>query len=229
MTKNIHLKKISSHFILGIAVIAMSILAVGSPSIASAETINRELQVGSSGSDVSTLQTFLAQDKTLYPQGLVTGYYGFLTKAAVSNFQARNGIATIGRVGPITLPILNLQIGNGINTSGDVYAPIFTGTNMSIGSTVATVSWTTRESSRGKVYYSIYPIRLTNTFDQTGVPSVEPIVTGILAPYDAVERTYQTVTISGLSPNTTYFYLIEALDASNNTSITLPASFHTNQ
>src|SRR3989338_7152445 len=78
--------------------------------IAPAATLNRQLQVGMSGSDVSALQTFLAADVTLYPQGLVTGYFGNLTKAAVSNFQSRNGISPVGRVGPVTLAVLNAQM-----------------------------------------------------------------------------------------------------------------------
>jgi len=64
---------------------------------ANAATLTRQLELGMRGDDVSSLQTFLAQDVTIYPQGLVTGYFGSLTKSAVSNFQARNGISTVGR------------------------------------------------------------------------------------------------------------------------------------
>ena len=36
--------------------------------------------------DVKILQRFLAKDKKIYPERLVTGYFGVLTKAAVANF-----------------------------------------------------------------------------------------------------------------------------------------------
>lgn len=52
--------------------------------------------------EVSKLQQFLAQDKTIYPEGLVTGYFGPLTELAVKRFQSQNGIASIGLVGPQT-------------------------------------------------------------------------------------------------------------------------------
>ncbi len=49
-----------------------------------------DLRVGSSGSQVTCLQKFLtAQGPAIYPQGLVTGYFGALTKAAVVRFQEK--------------------------------------------------------------------------------------------------------------------------------------------
>ena len=39
------------------------------PTLTEAATLNRQLELGMSGSDVSDLQTFLAQDPTIYPQG----------------------------------------------------------------------------------------------------------------------------------------------------------------
>ncbi|MDO8522262.1 MAG: peptidoglycan-binding protein [bacterium] len=51
---------------------------------------------GSSGADVTRLQQFLAQDKTVYPEGTITGTYGPLTEKAVQRFQAKNGIASSG-------------------------------------------------------------------------------------------------------------------------------------
>jgi peptidoglycan hydrolase-like protein with peptidoglycan-binding domain len=70
-----------------------------------------------SGADVSSLQTFLEKYRTIYPQGMVTGYYGNLTKIAVTNFQKRNNILAIGRVGPVTLLALNAQMKSGTPVS----------------------------------------------------------------------------------------------------------------
>lgn len=93
-----------------LVVIIMTIAVTASH--ARADTLYRELEVGMSGPDVSSLQTFLTQDKTLYPEGKVTGYFGSLTKKAVRNFQSRNGIKMIGRVGPLTLTAINAKMNN---------------------------------------------------------------------------------------------------------------------
>ncbi len=227
MTKTINYTKVLSRFLFEAGIILSAVLIISAPLFARADTLNRQLEVGVSGSDVSALQTFLAADPAFYPEGLVTGYFGQLTKAAVARFQSHNGISPVGRVGPATLPVLNLQMAN-MGVSGDSAAPIITSLNVSKNSNSATISWTTNDLARGKVYYSTSPIRLNNTFDQTGVNFVEPSVSGTLAQYDGVARTSQVVGISGLTPNTNYFYLVEVLDSSNNTSITSPASFYTN-
>lgn len=66
-----------------------------------------QLKFGSTGSEVTTLQTVLKGDATIYPEGLVTGYFGSLTEKAVKAFQARYGIDQVGQVGPITRVKLN--------------------------------------------------------------------------------------------------------------------------
>ena len=48
------------------------------------------------GGDVTKLQMFLAKDKSIYPEGLVTGYYGLTTEEAVKRWQAANGIVSSG-------------------------------------------------------------------------------------------------------------------------------------
>ncbi len=47
------------------------------------------LAFGSKGDAVKQLQTLLARDKQVYPEGLVTGYFGPLTKKAVIRFQEK--------------------------------------------------------------------------------------------------------------------------------------------
>ena len=46
------------------------------------------LQQGSQGEEVRYLQEMLASDPSIYPEGLVTGYYGGLTGQAVERFRA---------------------------------------------------------------------------------------------------------------------------------------------
>lgn len=78
------------------------------PSIGSGActTLSQNLGVGStdgsSEGEVSRLQTFLSKDKAVYPEGLVTGYYGAATRAAVEKWQENHGISTVGVVGPQT-------------------------------------------------------------------------------------------------------------------------------
>lgn len=67
----------------------------------------KSLKRGSSGNDVTVLQVLLAADPNIYPEGLVTGYYGLLTSKAVMKFQAKHGIDQLGIVGPKTLKKLN--------------------------------------------------------------------------------------------------------------------------
>ena len=69
--------------------------------------LTRGLSLGLEGGDVTQLQLFLASDKSVYPEGLVTGFFGRLTVSAVKRFQAKYGIDQLGIVGPKTLAKLN--------------------------------------------------------------------------------------------------------------------------
>jgi peptidoglycan hydrolase-like protein with peptidoglycan-binding domain len=80
------------------------------PVPSSTSPFTKTLSYGMTGPEVSLLQQFLAKDPNVYPQGLVTGYYGEDTKQAVVNFQMNNGLAgtwEIGVVGPVTMAKLN--------------------------------------------------------------------------------------------------------------------------
>jgi len=70
----------------------------------------RGLREGMTGDDVKKLQELLSEDKEIYPEGLITGFYGRLTAKAVKKFQARHGIDQLGIVGPKTLEKLNERI-----------------------------------------------------------------------------------------------------------------------
>ncbi len=184
--------------------------------VAYADTLTRQLDQGMSGADVSSLQTFLAQDNTIYPQGLVTGFFGPLTFAAVSNFQSRNGIATVGRVGPITLAAINEQMGSGMSgtTSSTVEGagkatnvgatqPILSSLAVTSTTNSATVTWTSSVPATAKVWYSTNP-----SFNVNTAPSATT----------AGFTTAENVVISNLQGNTTYYYAVESLDAQGNFS-----------
>jgi peptidoglycan hydrolase CwlO-like protein len=69
---------------------------------------SRALAQGATGDDVKQLQEFLKTFTGAYPDGLITGYFGPLTEAAVKRFQEQNGIESVGVVGPITQNKLNV-------------------------------------------------------------------------------------------------------------------------
>ena len=145
LNNNVSLR-VSRILALSIMSVASLLLMFGLAVTANAATLTRELQVGSTGQDVSDLQIFLAKDATIYPQGLVTGYFGLLTKAAVSNFQARNGISVVGRVGPITLAAINAQM------NGDTRSPMIGSLNVTVSSNSATLNWNTNENQYCRIY-----------------------------------------------------------------------------
>ncbi len=211
------MKNITSinRFALGFAL--ASIVAVSVPAFAFASTINRELSLGMSGSDVSVLQGFLAQDATVYPQGLITGYFGGFTKTAVANYQAQNSMPSVGRVGPMTLQAINTEIDRQ-NNAGQVAT--IGGVTVSASTNSATVGWGTDEAAKGVVYYSSAPLITTEHANSVDVSGASVMT-------DANFRTSQNVSIVGLTHNTTYYYMVYVTDQTGNVSVTWPASFIT--
>ncbi|MEI7777336.1 MAG: peptidoglycan-binding protein [bacterium] len=210
--------KINS-FKIGLALTGVAMVAL--PALTLAATLNRQLDVGSRGTDVSSLQTFLAQDVALYPQGLVTGYFGGMTSSAVSNFQTRNGLDAVGRVGPLTLPVINNQMINGL-VGATTKDPIIYNVNVNVNSNNATVNWSTNKNARGVVYYSSVPLDLVE-----GTNTTVATVSGYTVMTDSNLRTTQNVSIQNLQPNTTYYYLVDSIDQNGNESISWPSTFHT--
>jgi hypothetical protein len=64
------------------------------------------LQKGVSNADVSTLQTMLKTSPAIYPAGLVTGYYGAATEAAVKKLQEKYGLPQTGIVDSATQSVM---------------------------------------------------------------------------------------------------------------------------
>jgi len=98
----------------------------GAPASSACSAITAPLQQGATGLGVSQLQSFLARDASIYPQGTVSGFFGLLTQAAVQRFQAKNGIVSsgspastgYGKVGPRTAAAVIAQCGGGAGGSG---------------------------------------------------------------------------------------------------------------
>ncbi|TSC91383.1 MAG: Peptidoglycan binding protein [Parcubacteria group bacterium Licking1014_17] len=67
----------------------------------------KSLYRGIKNNEVKVLQEFLKKFPEIYPEGLITGYFGHLTEAAVKRLQGKYGIETVGIVGPKTRQKLN--------------------------------------------------------------------------------------------------------------------------
>ncbi len=123
------MKKISG--ISFILIAALMPLGEASAQTTSAPTgcvaIVRTLMFGSRGSDVSALQRFLAADPAVYPEGIISGFFGSLTERAIQRWQTAHGIVSNGSpvatgwgvVGPRTRAAMNICTSySGGSTSG---------------------------------------------------------------------------------------------------------------
>lgn len=197
-------------------IISVGVLAFLAVPVISYAQLSTTLRVGSRSSEVTTLQTFLAQDVRIYPQGLVTGYFGSMTKAAVMKFQSQNGLKADGIVGPNTRAALNTAMAGGMGG-----APMISNTFVSPSSTSATVNWNTDGLARGTVYYSTNPLTLYERENSVDV-------SGSTAMTDTNLRNSQSVALQGLQPGTTYYYLVYSTGQNGAVSVTWPSTFRTN-
>lgn len=60
--------------------------------------IRQGLVEGTTDDDVKEIQTLLATDPAIYPEGMTTGYYGPLTKEAIKRFQIRHNLEVSGKI-----------------------------------------------------------------------------------------------------------------------------------
>ncbi|CAN5678006.1 hypothetical protein BH11PAT2_BH11PAT2_07520 [soil metagenome] len=85
-------------------------------SAAASLTFIRDLTIGSTGSDVTSLQTWLIAKGFSIPAG-ATGYFGAQTKAALGAYQASVAITpAVGYFGPITRAYVNVHASDGVTT-----------------------------------------------------------------------------------------------------------------
>ena|SRR6185436_5450608 len=192
--------------------------------------VTATLDPGATGADVTELQLYLAKDPAIYPEGLVTGYYGPLTVAAVQRFQCTYGIVCsgdlastgYGRVGPVTLAKIQSFQGGSVlipgvpNTGGvgtaDESAPIMTQSTITVSANSATFSWMTNEPSENSVIYGLgWPFYIGTA------PSA----------WSSTFGTSALVTIHGLLPNHTYSYVRQSVDATGNVQYDMGKTFTT--
>lgn len=86
-------------------------LQMPNPRPISCSVFNSNLYFGLTNNDVACLQEFLKmQGADIYPEGLVTGFFGTLTRGAIVRFQKKYGIPATGFVGPLTRAKINQMI-----------------------------------------------------------------------------------------------------------------------
>ncbi len=103
--------------------------------VAGCDVVSGNLQLGTTGAEVSQLQSFLGKDKSIYPEGSVTGYFGRVTEDAVRRWQAAHNIVATGTpsttgfgvVGPQTLKEIDREMemeceSGDSNGAGDAHA-----------------------------------------------------------------------------------------------------------
>ncbi len=216
----------------GMASTGAALALLAASSLTTQAAITSSLDLGARGSQVTELQTYLATNATIYPSGLVTGYFGPLTQTGVQKFQATYGIISsgtpattgYGRVGPLTMTKINSLMGSGSQASTDA-SPSLSNPTVQYTNTTATFTWTTNEPTQGQVYWSTSPL----VFDEATGPRQQPYVSGTLALDAGGLQTVHSVTVSNLQPNTLYYYLVRGVDSTGNMSMAWPQTFRTNQ
>ena len=216
----------------------------------------RQLREGVTGEDVELLQEILATDPDVYPEGLVTGYFGPLTRNAVKRFQKIAGIEQVGVVGPKTLARINELLEKGAGESGkvphglliapgirkklgfvpqplpgqklppgiakklgeetpgeDITPPVISEVTVTdITATSAKITWLTDEEADSKVWYG----------------TTTPLVVTDLTPESSPDLVLNhEITLSSLTPDTTYYYLVNSTDEADNNEISIEGTFDT--
>lgn len=222
MKKNIQ-SSLGSFF----TVAALASLALSSQVFAYTQ-IKGQIDLGQSGADITSLQTFFADNADIYPAGIVSGYFGNLSSSAVKKFQAQYGFDQVGRVGPVTRDKINSLIVNGGWTlaSSDVSGPAFYNVTRGQNTNSATFTFNTDENTIARVVFNTSPLMFNEgDINSNGFGAIG----GYAASSYNNMMTSHSVTITNLLPNTVYYYTIIATDKSGNVSVVGPNNiFRTN-
>lgn len=98
---------------------AQSTVVASQDSIGTTLKLIGDLKEGMTGEQVTLLQTALAADPAIYPEGLITGYYGKRTTQAIYRFQKKNGLELTGKFERKTMEHLNKLLENSRITRED--------------------------------------------------------------------------------------------------------------
>lgn len=189
-------------------------------------TGNPSLQIGSESANVTSLQQFLRSNVNIYPAGLVTGFFGPLTAAAVTQYQLSYNIGVDGIAGPVTQNNVNnvIGVGKGIDLSAPVISNL---TALPSGRNVS-FAFNSNKPVKTTVFYDTKPIILNNWYNSGAASLAIPGISGTESTDSSFSLNKQ-FTLNNLSAGSLYYYTVTATDQSGNTSITWPSTFVTGQ
>ncbi|MBI4087793.1 peptidoglycan-binding protein [Candidatus Kaiserbacteria bacterium] len=108
--------------------------------------LSRNLSAGARGDDVASLQEFLSAQG--YLSANATGYFGPLTASALARWQASQGVASVGAVGPLTRERIKMWCGGVGGGSGGNFSA-----SPSSGTAPLTVNFTYQPKQESGQYY----------------------------------------------------------------------------
>jgi peptidoglycan hydrolase-like protein with peptidoglycan-binding domain len=193
--------------------IAFSFFVLPAISIAEEISFPRYLNIGMRGDDVKLLQTILAAEKTFYPEGLVTGYYGQLTYNAVKRFQTAYGVPSVGVVGPKTIAKIKEVVSSAsMNVKSlNASSPAFIDVVKTPTANSVAISWKTDVPTTAKIWF--------------GAPS--PLNTE-LNPIKSIDLSVsRSANFNGLATSTEYYFVIYAEDAKGHGATSTEYAFTT--
>lgn len=208
------------------------------------------------GEDVKLLQELLATDPEIYPEGLITGFFGLLTENAVKRFQKKAGFEQVGNVGPKTFARLNELLTEGAGNSSKVppglliapgikkkiegqFGPL-PGQTLPPGIMKKLDGASTTPDTTAPAISEIHATSTTSTGTtiawKTDEKANSAVWYGNTTPLDpdtsskvssgAFIKMHETA-ITGLSASTTYYYIVGSADESDNHATSTEQSFNT--
>lgn len=209
----------------------------------------KQMRKGMSGEEVKLLQEVLATDSDIYPEGLITGYFGSLTEKAVKRFQQLTCIEQVGFIGPKTIAKINELLKEGAGSSGKVppglliapgirkklcFAPeplpgqeLPPGIAKKLDTTPPLISdiIATASSSSAEVTWRTDEKADSKVWYQTLTPLVISGSTPLVSSSDLVLN--HKIVIFSLTPSTDYYYKVGSTDIIGNATTSTEQCFRT--
>jgi hypothetical protein len=172
------------------------------------------IEQGSQGQLIINGHNFLAGATIITSNGGVT--VGALTLNSCHQLVADISVSGTAAVGAVDLTVVNPDQVFGaaaglFSITADGSGPVISGLQAgNVGSTSATISWTTNEASDSQLFYRVVG---QSTYQQTDV--------------DQGMATNHSLALTGLTPDSEYEYYVRSVDAGGNPSIANGANFTT--
>lgn len=207
----------------------------------------KQLRRGVKNQEVTNLQEFLSQFPDIYPEALVTGFFGPLTESAVKRFQKKHGIEQAGEVGPKTRFRINELLTEGAGKSGKIPPGLLRapGIQKKLATTtppegddddddgddvdttapvISGVSAVDIATSSASIIWDTDEMADSKVNYALTSPVSTATTTDVSADTDVESH---SIGLTGLSASTTYYYIVESSDPSGNTSTSSEQSFGT--